>query len=216
LTARDLKATDQIILECAIEIIDEHGEAAVRIADITERTGVSISSIYHFFSDREGLLAAAQVERYIVNMNELFGVVCEWLTPAETREEFRDAFIGLFRSLLVPERAPGRLVRLNAMGGVVGRPSLGRRLAEIQDDLVNKLADLLVEPLEKGWIRADTDPVATVSWLIGIYMQRVLIEMGPSSVDPESWNKVAMRSIVATVFDEIEPLEDLEGPEVAE
>jgi AcrR family transcriptional regulator len=198
--------TDEAILACTIDIIEEHGEAGVRIADITERTGVSISSIYHFFNDREGLIAAAQVERYIANLNELFDIVVEWIGPASSREELRDSLIGMFHYLLVPERAGVRLARLNVIGGVVGRPKLAARLAEIQDDLTTKMASLLEGPIALGWLRADTDPKATVTWLVGIYMQRALIEMGPTSVDLDAWNRIAMRSILATVFDEVQPV----------
>ena len=56
--------TQQAIVDQAIEIIEEHGEVALRVQDLAERTGASISSIYYFFTDREGLIAAAQAERY--------------------------------------------------------------------------------------------------------------------------------------------------------
>jgi AcrR family transcriptional regulator len=205
------KPTDQVILDCAIEIISEHGEAAVRIADITERTGVSISSIYHFFTDREGLIAAAQVERYIENLNQLSSVVTRVLSVPTSREEFRDALLGLYQMLLVPELAPQRLARLNVLGGVVGRPSLASRLAEIQDDLVTRLARLFDAPLAKGWIRSDTDTVAMTSWLVGIYMQMAIIELGPSSVDHRSWGRINERAIRAVLFDEILPPDDEVG-----
>jgi hypothetical protein len=99
-----------------------------------------------------------------------------------------------------------RLARLNVIGGVVGRPTLAARLAEIQDDLMTQMAALLEGPIALGWVRADTDPKATISWLVGVYMQRALIEMGPTSIDPEAWNRVALRSILATVFDELQPV----------
>ena len=201
-TTKTKKPTDQVILECAIEIIDQHGEAALRIAEITEQTGVSISSIYHFYTDREGLIAAAQVERYIENLNDLLEVVNDQLTGPRSKEEFKDALLGLYRMLLVPERAHVRLTRLNVLGGIVGRPALAARLAEIQDDLILQIASLFDTPLALGWIRQGTDPVAMTSWLVGIYMQRALIELGPSSVDPMSWNEIAERAIVATLFED--------------
>ncbi len=117
----------------------------------------------------------------------------------------------MFHYLLVPERAGVRLARLNVIGGVVGRPKLAARLAEIQDDLTTKMASLLDGPIALGWLRPDTDPKATVTWLVGIYMQRALIEMGPTSVDLDAWNRIALRSILATVFDELQPVVEPEA-----
>lgn len=49
--------TRQIILEATRELVAEHG-AALRIADVAARAGVSRQAVYLHFGDREGLLVA--------------------------------------------------------------------------------------------------------------------------------------------------------------
>jgi AcrR family transcriptional regulator len=52
-----------VILDYVIDVLSEHAEAGVRIGDIARETGTSTSSIYHFFTNREELIAGAEVER---------------------------------------------------------------------------------------------------------------------------------------------------------
>ncbi|NCY17666.1 MAG: TetR/AcrR family transcriptional regulator, partial [Actinobacteria bacterium] len=51
----DRHPTAQKILDEAVRMIDERGEAGVRIQDIQDACDVTAPSIYHFFGNRDGL-----------------------------------------------------------------------------------------------------------------------------------------------------------------
>ena len=57
-------ATRERVIEVVIALLEEGGEAAVRIEEVRRRSGVSIGSLYHHFADRDGLIAAGQLRRF--------------------------------------------------------------------------------------------------------------------------------------------------------
>jgi AcrR family transcriptional regulator len=63
MTARGRSAARrERILEAALDAFTECGYAATTIADVRERSGASVGSIYHHFGDKEGIAAALYVE----------------------------------------------------------------------------------------------------------------------------------------------------------
>ena len=54
----------QRILALAIAAIDKGGEAAVRVNDIAAEAGVTVPTLYRQFGSRDGLVAAAQTQRF--------------------------------------------------------------------------------------------------------------------------------------------------------
>jgi AcrR family transcriptional regulator len=50
------------ILAAALDAFSERGYTATTIADVRERSGASVGSIYHHFGDKEGIAAALYVE----------------------------------------------------------------------------------------------------------------------------------------------------------
>ncbi|MSW21347.1 MAG: TetR family transcriptional regulator, partial [Actinobacteria bacterium] len=53
------------MLQMAIDAIERGGEASVRVREVSDATGVSFASLYHFFGSREGLVEEALAEIYV-------------------------------------------------------------------------------------------------------------------------------------------------------
>jgi AcrR family transcriptional regulator len=203
-------ATRDAIIGCAVEIIDEAGESALRVMEITERTGVSVSSIYYFFGSRDGLIVAAQIERFargFLANDERFG---SSFLGARTKEEFRQAVIELHEILCDPRAAPTRMVRVNVVGSTLGRPQLREEIAKIQDQLLGLMISSIRPAYERGWIRRDVDLAALAAWTISQLFGRVLIELGETSAPPQEWNRLAVEAALCLYFGE---MPTLRGPE---
>jgi len=57
---------------------------------------------------------------------------------------------------------------------------------------------------ERGWVRADVDVCALAAWFMGQLLGRSLIEIGPSPVDPDHWNAIALEAIFAVALGPID------------
>ncbi len=184
--------TEEAILECVIAMIDERGEAGVRIADITAATKASISSIYHFFHDREGLIAAAQAERYYRALGGSVEMVSIMASRATSRADLRSAILQLIEWMARPERAPHRLTRINVMGATLGRPVLRDRVAEIQDQVVLEQSKVYEDLQARGLMRSDVDPITMSAFVMGMILSRSVTEIGPSSASQEEWTRLTI------------------------
>jgi AcrR family transcriptional regulator len=199
---RDTHSREEI-LERTIQIIEHHGEAAVRVKDLCDEVGVAVTSLYHFFDNREGLIEAAQVERYERELRRAADDIADHISACRTQREFRSLVRRLLDMLCAHERAGARLNRINVIGSVQGRPDLERRIGAAQTAFHHDLAAALELPQQRGWIRRDLDLAALTAWFFGQITSRILIEIGDSDIDGRAWNRMATEAITAVMFGEV-------------
>lgn len=188
------------ILEAAIRAIDAHGESAVAVRSVAREAGVAYTSVAHFFGGREGLVAAAQAERYrrtwLTTLPEFAMEVAACASAEHFRRVVEAAMDGTFPS----NRASARLARMHAIGNIHDRPDLAARLVEINDQLQDQFAKILAGPQKKGWIRQDLDLHMVAAWYMGQLDGRMLIEMGGRHVNGAAWNAISKRSVIGLLM----------------
>lgn len=199
---RDTHSREEI-LEQTIRIIEQHGEAAVRVKDLCTEVGVAVTSLYHFFGNREGLIEAAQVERYARDLRRSADDIASQVAACRTQREFRALIKRLFEVLCSTERANARLNRINVIGSVQGRPDLERAIGLAQAAFHRDVAAALATPQQRGWIRRDLDLPALSAWLFGQITSRILIEIGDTTIDDRAWNRMAIEAVTAVMFGEV-------------
>ena len=197
-----LHPTAQKILDETVRIIDEHGEAAVRIQDVLDSCDITPPSIYHFFGNREGLVSEAQVARFRRSFVENDAVLDQILDSITSPTELRAALGAFFSMFFTPERAIERRRRMASMGSAEGRPDLEARFAEVIDTYVEERSRRLEPFQQKGWIRPDLDLRAFNHWLIGVIFGRVYIEMGHDQLEYPAWDAIAERAAAHILFGE--------------
>ena len=84
--------TIDAVLAAAHEAIKEGGEAAVRVQDISEKTKVSIGSIYHHFGDRDGLIRATYVETFRSAIQEDIDRVKRFMAKMHSAKEMAEHY----------------------------------------------------------------------------------------------------------------------------
>ena len=121
----------QRILERTIQVIEESGEAAIRTNPIAFECGVTPPILYRAFASREGLIIAAQAERYRRSTE----VSAKYLYDSIARADSRESLIANVSSLLdfvfSKDRAENRRLRVEVIGSSVSRPQLRELIAGI-------------------------------------------------------------------------------------
>lgn len=197
--ASDL-GTRERLLEAAIDAIETGGEAAVRVDLVAEVAAITKPSLYHFFGDREGLIVAAQAERYRRTLS--FGI--EAMTEATRRCASVDEFRSLFRiwvsALGAPEGRERRRVRTEVLGSSVSRPDL-RELVAIEDRrVVDALAALCRIADERGWLDPAVSLEAISAWWWGMVNGRHLVDDGLLGIDQTEWDRATIAATTALLF----------------
>ena len=82
-------STRDEILRLTVEAIDLGGEGGVHVAEIAKASHVAVTSIYHFFQNREGLIEAAQASRFAREFTINANAFSEEVNKCVTQEEFR-------------------------------------------------------------------------------------------------------------------------------
>jgi AcrR family transcriptional regulator len=188
------------ILERTIETIDAHGEAAVRVQELADTVGVAVTSLYHFYGNREGLIEAAQAARYVRGLQSAQQSFAEDVRWCRTADEFRTVMSRTLQRLSSAESAPHRMTLVNALGSAHGRPQLAGAIAEAQAAGIAEFAQIFAGPQAAGWIRADLDLVAFSAWYVGNIVQRTVIDVGVAGVDGDAWNRISYDATLAVLF----------------
>lgn len=191
------------MLEAAIAVIEEHGEAGVRVDQIAAAGGVAKPSLYHFFGSREGLVAAAQAERYRRSLLVGIDQATARLEQCRSLDEFRElvrAWAGSFASAEARRR---RAFRVDVLGSSVTRPELQAEIAKANVIATAQLAEFITVARARGWAlqSIDLEPEDLAIWLHGLWNGRYLGDIAddPSVVD--GWDRVTITLLEFLLLD---------------
>ena len=194
--------TRQRLLDRTIEVLEAEGVPGVKVHPIAAAAGVTVPSVYHFFGSKEGLIEAAQSERYsrvLLDSSRGFSLGVEDCADAA---EFRDRCTNALLGFCDADGAERRLSRINALGSAYAHPGLLASINESQVVASSAFAEVIAKAQERGWIRPEVDPQVAAVWLMGSLLGRILIEMGPNPVDEGKWNQLFLDMAFVLLFGE--------------
>jgi len=188
--------TRERMLQMAIEAIERGGEASVRVREVSDATGVSFASLYHFFGSREGLVEEALAEMYVRSIRDANVDIAAAIGAATSAEEFYEIIRQVSLAVYDTSRSQYRFTRLSVLGSTAGRPELARRVAEVQMQATDAFAAVLRRPQEIGWVHPSLDLVTLAAWITGIVLGRSIIEIGPTKANPALWNEMSIAALI--------------------
>jgi TetR/AcrR family fatty acid metabolism transcriptional regulator len=182
--------TRRRILAAAVDIIDSHGEAALRMADVARQANVAIGLVGHYFGGRDGLVAAAQAERFSGTVIDDLARLHELVGDRRSRSDVHAALSALTRELIGPARERRRLARIAALGAAHGRPELRDQLSASVGDLLDVFTTIVMIGQEEGYVRPDLDPRGIATLVQGYALGLVLADLDPRAAPPEALAEV--------------------------
>lgn len=183
------------ILEAAITAIDQGGEASLRIDSIAEAAGITKPSIYHFFGDRDGLVAAAQAERYRRSVLSGLEDAIEATLALNSRGEFEKLLPVYVDIAMDPAGAMRRAGRIQVLGSAVSRPKLTEEVVDATKRAMELTTRVVEIPIERGWIDADVDADAIALWWISLTLGRHLFDLVDDQRLHERWRDIALANL---------------------
>ncbi len=178
--ASGLSTRDEI-LRLTVEAIDGAGEGGVHVSEIAKASNVAVTSIYHFFDNREGLIEAAQASRFAREFTVNANAFSDEVAKCANQEEFRALLRQSLPSFFGPDGSRRRADRVNVLGSTFNRPSL---TAAVSDRIVEATIELS-KPLHiaqnKGWIRQDLNVENLAAWYIATITSYAIVELTPAT-----------------------------------
>lgn len=188
------------ILEAAIAIIEERGEPAVRVAEVAARADVRHPSIYHYFTNRDGLIVAAQAERYRRAISYSNAPLAAMLAAARTRDEFIHAVDVTIRSFSDRAGIARRRVRREVLGSAVFRPELARLVDAMVDQQVADLVRIFSDSRGADWVDGPYDLDAVMFWWLGTIQGRQFVDDRDDERLSGQWDDIVAREVLRALF----------------
>jgi len=194
------QSSRQRLLEAAIAIIDESGEAGLHVREAAASAGLSVAMVRHYFTDREGLVTAARAEQYRRSMYVSMPELTRILADAKSVEDLKATVRPVFDSFLTAEFFDRRMSRASALGASYRRPDLARELELIHRETSAAIGGILLIAQERGWLLPGLNPQVACMLYYGIINSRVLIESWADEDFQAEWNELAIEAIFNMYF----------------
>ena len=160
------------MLQSAVELIAERGEAGLRLVDVADRSGMSIGAIQHHFRSRDQLVAEAQLHRFVGPARADIEAIDAMLDSARSVDEVRDALSAITRAVVDRSRALQRMERMSSLSAAHGRPDVYETVKAQLSELSEQFAGAIRGLQSKGLVRGDVDPMA-----LGVFVQAYALGM---------------------------------------
>jgi AcrR family transcriptional regulator len=145
------------VIAVTTQLLLEHGEGGFRIEDVIEKTGISKSSLYLHFGDRDGLVAAAYAELFTIDTNRNISQAIAAFSTVESYEQL-ESIIGFLVEALVQTPGDVRWNRIDVLAAARHRPEFLARITEAQTRMNSALEEVFRVQQELGNARKDMDP----------------------------------------------------------
>lgn len=185
-------------IERAIEVVkgilESGGEEALRLADVKEKSGVSIGSLYHHFGSRSGLIAAARERQFRDGLTYRQQIDANGYLASSTPEEFIAVFDEMLRTSESEEAVKGRQRRFELIGAAAPRSDDLSKIAELESAYLSAGEKIGQELYSRGWLKEGVEPRAFALFLHSVSMSRVVRDLD-GGVSPDAWRLIARRAL---------------------
>ncbi len=195
------EGTAERVLAVVVQILEQGGAGALRIADVAQRSHASIGSIYHHFGSREGLINAAWQWLYDQSADSIAqDHVADLLAAASPK-----ALVSLLADVIIDGELGQELAmrrRLEVLGTAVSSPGLQEHVIERHAAALDHVAKLGEALRARGWLAQDVDPQSFAMLVEVLALGPALSEMSHLSVTESQWRDLVTRVLRAIVFGE--------------
>ena len=165
------------MLDAAEALLLEQDAHQLRLNDVLTGAGVARNTLYKHFKDLESLAEEALLRGFVRNVELDAQAISGALSRCQNKDDFRKAMNTITRASQSADRAPRRILRIKLLAMASSRPALLERVAAVQTDMTQRLADEFRAAQEKGYVRSDF-PARTGALFIQSYtIGRVLLDV---------------------------------------
>ena len=179
------------IVEKTIALLERDGAVGFRIEDLIAQTGISKSSLYLHFGDRDGLIAVALESAFVRDVRANVDGAIAIFSKVKTKKQMQQAIPTLVDAAL-NLRNDARWQRVMVLSSARHRQDLLKRISDSQIMFNSALEEIVRDKQQLGIIRNDLDARE-----IGVLIQAAIFGRIFRDLDPKmkganlkNWRKV--------------------------
>lgn len=184
------QATARAMLEAARQQLETRTEQDFRVDEVLSEVGVSPSSLYHHFGNREGLMEATWIDWAQRNADEDVLAIERALERATTPAEAVEGVRRVVRAAQAPERTERRVQRLMVMSAAARRPAVRAEIGRIESRTNTRYREILERARDRGLLRNTADLAVVPVFVRAFTFGRVTNELSAEPLDNGAWTQL--------------------------
>lgn len=180
--------TKGLLLETAVNLIDEFGPQGFTVETLLEASKISKGSLYHHFHDFSDVIEQAQVARFSRYVDQDVAALVGILKSATSRQDLEEKFSLIVNAAGMPGREAARADRAAILGMARHSKKFADGLAVEQQRVTDVLTDIAREMQERGWINKDLDAAVVATFVQAYSMGFVLNDITTKPISIEQWS----------------------------
>ena len=174
--------TLSLILSEARRVIEERGEAGLRVAELAERCDVAVGLLYHYFKDRQAIIAAVRAQQFAELVDADIDTVDMNIADETTVEGLLTASITNFGANLDDEqRRANRWGRLAILAAAEHNEVLHKEVSAQQIRSSRALINVIEKAQSQGLVRTDISARAIALLVEAVPLGTVLADINPET-----------------------------------
>ncbi|CAB4591134.1 unannotated protein [freshwater metagenome] len=174
---QDGLATMQILLDAAVIELEAQGETGFDMDAVLAQTGVARSSLYHHFTNKNGLIAAAEIEIVRLTMHKENVAQRQLYEQTTSFEQLFDIVSLFMRADSTDRGIDVRRSRSRLMTAALHNKKVAEAITEAQRSESRYYAESMEIAQKNGVIRKDIDTLAVSYWIQGQFFGRILLDI---------------------------------------
>lgn len=186
-------------LHVILDVIERHleasGEHGLRIMDIARESGVSTSTLYYHFNDREGLIQAVQARAIrrvsSTSLNRLFEKFRQEHQIDQDVRSFANELVAVIGSEVGEYLSEERRRKVELMAAAITRPGLEHLIQSEITHIIDDVTAFCQVIYDRGWLAEGVTPRAMASALRAVLLGRVVGDYDLTPISDEEWYRLA-------------------------
>ena len=192
--------TQARILAASNEELENQGVTRYRVKRVATSANVSVSLLYSYFTDREGLIAATIVRRYREEVLRGATVFTAPLVGVTTVAGLRQALRRMIDDAQRPERFSSRSLRIESLSFARHNAVAAAGIAEAQRDAGDYIIGRVQPIVDRGLLVAGMDAASFARIWYALFFGQVSLEGAhPLAASPDEW-RASLYSIAETML----------------
>jgi AcrR family transcriptional regulator len=196
-TRSDGRETIALVKRHAALELETHGEVNFNLDRVLESSGVSRSSVYHHFGNRDGLIAVVMLEQSLQRIIDELHIVAQLADGATTSAEMFDVLVLGLTVGGTAEARRRRQRRISGFAAAGANESMRRALKEVQVKGTVHLTEILEGAAQRGLI-APSVPLRGIAYFIqSVLIGRIVTDIVESEEIDDEWLSTSLEALRA-------------------
>ena len=179
-------------------MIEEGGDNAFRVTDLAARCDVAIGLLYHYYKDRDGLIAAVRESQFLARIESDVEMLSDIVSHQGNADEILKILVDDMSDPRNKIRNEFRLDRMDALVAARHNPDLMQRLTNAEARLSAEIVAAVQQAKIDGLVDPVVDDKALAFMLEVIPLGTALSNVyGDYLPEPEAWRTLVTRMLLS-------------------